>query len=73
MSIRNYNPQVRADGSCLLQFVGPANRSLDWLITAGDGAIDPMSAVTDAYGSAWALYRPNGYVGSVTVEVRHGT
>jgi hypothetical protein len=81
-AIYNITGLVRADSSCLLQFVGPANLPITWLIISGSGAITAIDTtgvlttvhgLTDAYGRAFAEYSAGGYVGQVVIGVNYGS
>lgn len=64
---------VRSNGTCILQFTGPANRSVVWSLVSGSGELQAQSWQTDAYGRAFALYKPGGYTGKVVIGVDYGS
>ena len=58
---------VRADGSAILLFSGPANKTVAWAVD--HGAVAPFAGATDAYGRAYARFDAGGYAGPVNVSV----
>jgi hypothetical protein len=78
--IVNVTGLARASGGCLLEFDGPPNRGVEWSITAGSGAVAPLTDndgnpmdFTDKYGRAFARYDAGGYSGPLSVQVEYGT
>jgi type 1 fimbria pilin len=70
-SLTAYPPNVRADGTALLVFKGPADVSLTWSVV-GTGAISDASLYTDARGMASAKYTPGTVGATATVTVTYG-
>lgn len=60
--------RVASDGSCLVVFTGPANRTVLWNLT-GAGTLTIISEVTDALGVALAKYTPGTAGTTVTITV----
>ncbi len=65
-------PQVRADATALVTYVGAPNRTVEFSLVSGDGVLAPISGYTDAGGRAGALYTPGTAGSTVVIRVRAG-
>lgn len=63
--------EVKADATALVIFTGPPFVSVSWSLT-GSGALTPNSTMTDAAGTASAVYTPGAPGDHPVVEVTHG-
>lgn len=74
MSLVAYSPEVRNDATALLRFSGPANTLVTWSVESGPGSVSGLAPATDATGTAYAVYDPEGgSPGTAVLRATYGT